>query len=335
MTPEISVLMPARDAEATLPEALDSLTAQTFADFEIIAVNDGSSDGSETVLRDYAKRERRLKIISTPPRGITEALNTGLRACRGTLVARHDADDICAPERLERQRAFMQSRPGIAVASCQVRMFPRNQLRGGMRRYEKWINGLTRHEDIRREIFIESPLPHPSALLRRAELAAMGGYREMGWPEDYDLWLRYLERGARFGKAQETLLYWRDTPGRMSRTDPRYNKDNFARLKAHFLGRGKIHAARPVIIWGAGPTGARLARCLRREKVETKAFIDIDPKKTGRFRLGIPVLSPDVLKPKPRHKVLIAVGAMEARRRIRLHLSQLNLKEGRNYLCVS
>jgi len=330
--PVVSVLLPCYNAAATLPEALDSLLAQTLADFEIIAVDDGSTDETPQALAAYAAREPRLRCLRQPHGGIIPALNAGLAACAAPYVARMDADDCSEPERLARQAAYLDAHPEIDVLSCRVRGFPPDQVRAGFAVYLDWLNALLSDADIRRELFIESPLPHPSVMFRRETVLAAGGYEEHGWPEDYDLWLRLYLRGVHFAKLPETLLAWREHPLRLTRTDGRYSLENFLRAKAHYLARGPLGGRDAVFMWGAGMAGRRLGKQIQRQGAPLTAFIDIDPRKIGRTRRGLPILAPADLPAwwarYQRPVLLTGVGARGARPLIRQQLNALGLVEG-------
>ena len=170
--------MPCFNAERTLLEALESLIEQTFTDFEVIAVDDGSTDATPQVLQEWGDRDRRLHIISRPHAGLVHALNAGLEACRAPYVARMDADDRSYPERLALQVAFLEAHPEVSVVSCRVKGFPEEEMRQGFRIYIDWLNSLLSDEDIRREIFVESHLPHPGVIFRRQDVLQVGGYQE-------------------------------------------------------------------------------------------------------------------------------------------------------------
>ncbi len=337
--PLISVVMPVRDAASTLDEALQSLERQSFESFEIVVVDDGSTDGSDRIVREHERRDARVRSIRIEASGIVTALNTGIASARGRFVARHDADDISEPDRLRRQHAWFVERPSTTVVSCRVETFPRDSSRHGMLLYEEWINGLETHDAIVREMFVESPIPHPTAMLRREDLVAVEGYRDTGWPEDYDLWLRLFERGARFAKVPETLVRWRDAPDRLSRRSPVYARDAFLRAKAHFLPKTWLAAGtRDVRIWGAGPVGRRMARFLEAEGVAVRGFLDIDPAKVGRTRRGVLVESPETLGPPTdgaAPRILVAVAARGAREKIRAELVALGYVEAVDFLCVA
>ncbi|MCZ6688910.1 MAG: glycosyltransferase, partial [Planctomycetota bacterium] len=233
--PEVSVLLPIRNAVATLPEALESLRAQTAGSIEVVAVDDGSTDGTPEVLEEWVGRMDDLRVFTTPPRGIVPALRLGLEEARGRLVARMDADDRCLPGRIELQRDLIDGDDRVGVVGSLVRIFPEETRQEGLRVYEEWINSLVTHDEIVRDLFVECPLAHPSFLMRRSELISLGGYPDRPWPEDYDLILRYAAAGFRLAKVPEVLLEWREAPGRLFRKDPRYGKEPFWRCKAHYL----------------------------------------------------------------------------------------------------
>ena len=250
-----------------------------------------------------------------------------------------DADDLMRPERLEKQSAYLDSHLDVTLVSSLVAGFPAGELREGFRIYIDWLNSLISHEDICREMFVESPLCHPTVMFRKQIVMDLGGYEEHGWPEDYDLWLRMHLAGHRFAKLPEMLLEWREHPDRLTRTDSRYSVENFIRAKAHYLPQGPLAGRDAVIIWGAGMMGRRISKHLVRENVPLVAFIDIDPKKVGRTRRGFPIISPDDLLDwwgryeKP--ALLAAVGARGARQLIRERLVGFGLVEGQDWWGVA
>ncbi len=337
--PAVSVLMPCYNTADTLEEALQSLRGQTFPDFEIVAVDDGSTDHTPAILLDWQAQDDRLCVIRQTHAGIVAALNCGLAACRAPLVARMDADDRSHSERLERQVAYLQSHPEVDVAGCLVEGFPPGQVREGYRIYMDWLNSLVTDGDIRREIFVESPLAHPSVMFRRVAVEQAGGYQERGWAEDYDLWLRLYLRGVHFGKVPQVLLEWREHPERLTRRDGRYSLENFLRAKASYLAQGPLQKRSGVMVWGAGMMGRRLSKHLLRQGVPLRGFIDIDPRKIGRTRYGLPILDPEKLagwwKEQNKPALLAAVGARGARGIIRANLQALGLQEAEDWWAVA
>jgi len=328
----VSVVLPVRDAAATIDDALHSIATQFAADFDCIVVDNGSIDSSAARAAAVAARDRRFRLIASDG-NLVQALNRGVAAARSGTIARMDADDLAHPRRLERQLAALDADPTLAVVSCLVECFPVTTLRDGMRRYQRWLNGVRTPEAIRNALFVESPIVHPSAVIRRAALDAIGGYRDTGGPEDYDLWLRLVLAGHRAAKVPEVLLFWRDSPGRLSRSDARCDQRRlFAAKLAHFSMA--VPSTRPLDICGAGPTGRRWARALVRRGYSIRRFIDVAPKRWGMAIDGVPVCAPATLHSHGSF-VLAAAGTPGAREAIEHWLERSGLQPWRDYLAVA
>lgn len=331
MTPAVSVVLPFRDAAATLGEALASLQAQTLAEFECLLVDDGSRDAGRAIAAACAAADARFRLLDAGG-GLVAALTTGAAAARAPLLARMDADDLAHPQRLARQCAALAAHPEWSGVGCLVECFPA-AAGAGMQRYVAWLNTLCTPAAIRDAIFVESPLAHPSVVLRRAALEAVGGYRDTGGPEDYDLWLRLVLAGHALGKVPATLLRWRDSPGRLSRRDARYHRQRFFATKLAHLPQA-LPPATPLQIWGAGPTGRAWARALRARDHEVRRFVDIAPQRWGRRLAGVPVARAGIPE-RDAGFILIAVGTPGARAWITDWLGQHDLQPWRDYLAVA
>ncbi|MHC5019862.1 MAG: glycosyltransferase [Planctomycetota bacterium] len=338
--PKVSVLLPARDVEASIGAACLSILRGTLRDLELIVVDDGSVDGTRPKLERWAAHFPNLRILDGGGRGIDHALNLALEAARAPVIARMDGDDISHPFRLERQLALLEARPEVGVVGTLVQMERAGGVGGGFERYERWLNAAVTPAECAREIWVESPLAHPTVMMRTEECRALGGYRDCPWPEDYDLWLRYHAAGFAITKVPEVLFVWVDRDDRTSRVDGRYHRDRFIDAKAHYLAKGPLAEAKRALVWGAGTVGKRLARALRTEGVEVPAFIDVDVKKIGvKHPGGAPVVSPDelpsLLEQHAGAKILTAVGVHGARTHIRAKLESLGLDEGTDYFCCA
>jgi len=335
----VSVLLPIRDAAPTLPAALRSVLASRDADLEVVCVDDGSTDDTPSILDGFARRDPRVRVLRRDPQGIVPALNAGLDLCHSPLVARMDADDEMHPDRLVRQAAMLDDDGGLALVGCQVESFRDGGLAAGWRIYTEWVNGLVSEREIAREAFIECPVPHPTWMFRRDAIEALGGYRDEPWPEDLDLLYRAFAGGLRVGKVPAVLHRWRDHEARVSRSDPRYSREAFARVKARFIA--SIHPMPAAVVWGAGRTGRRWVRLLEDEGLETRALIDIHPGRIGGRWRGIPIHGPAELAglaPGWRREglqILSAVASRGARGEIRRELASLGLTEGEDFLMVA
>jgi glycosyltransferase involved in cell wall biosynthesis len=226
--PLVSVILPVRDAVATLARAVESVRGQTLPAWELLAVDDGSTDGSTELLHAHAREDGRVRVIGGGRRGLVAALNQGLAAARGRLVARLDADDEAHPERLAEQVALLNARPDVGLAGCLLDFGGDRAVNAGYALHVDWLNSLMTPEQIALNRFVESPLAHPSVMFRRELVARHGGYRDGDFPEDYELWLRWLDAGVRMAKVPRVLLTWHDPPWRLSRTDARYDPEKFS-----------------------------------------------------------------------------------------------------------
>lgn len=343
-SPEVSVLLPVRDAAPWLDQALESIAAQTFENYEVIAVDDGSVDGCSDILRRAAAHDRRIlvKQTSAAARGVVPALNVGLGAVRGRFIARMDADDVSRPTRLAQQVETLEAGETLAAVTCKVQPFPESELGDGMRRYFEWQNGLTGAVELARDRFVESPLMASSLLVRTRAVTELGGWRDPGWPEDWDLLLRMWEGGAHIARIPETLHGWRIHDAQATQTHPRYGEDRFLAARAHFLSHALEQAAagRRVLVLGAGPVGKRLARALAAEGFHVDGFIDVDPKKIGGLVAGPerkwPVDSMESLfEESPRPYAVSAVGLAGGRMRVRALLEERGWTETTDFVVAA
>jgi glycosyltransferase involved in cell wall biosynthesis len=335
--PLVSVLLPVRDPGPYLKDCIASLGRQTLEDFEVVAVNDGSTDGSTEMLDAWAAQDDRVRVVHREQSGLIETLNAGLELCQAPYVARMDADDISHPRRFELQVAEFEELSWMGVVSSLVRHFPWSRVGEGYRAYEEWLNSLSTPELIARERFVESPIPHPSAMVRRELYEQVGGYHDEGWAEDFDLWLRLFEAGVTFTKVERYLCFWREHEERLTRVDGRYSVENFLRCKAKYLRSGPLNGCKRIVIWGAGQTGRRISKHLLRDGAPIQAFVDIDPEKIGGTLRGKPIIDLDQLRTSmgPGQIVLAAVGSRGARELIRAQLNKIGLREGKDFWCVA
>ena len=335
MKPRISVLLPIFNAEATLGECLNSLLAQSMKDFEIIAVDDGSTDTSPDILLEYARKDDRLRMFNIEHSGIVTALKTGFEHSTAPYLARMDADDVSMPERLAKQMALLDDRSDIAVVGCRVGPVSGTTLGGGYTKYFEWINDLVEPDQIAKNIFVESPMPHPTVMFRRQPYESVGEYQDHRWPEDYDLWLRMHLAGYKFAKVPQLLVQWRDHPERTSRNNPRYDTDAFFRAKAFYMAGGPLKGVESVVVWGAGQTTRQRAWNLTEYGIRIAAYVDVDPKKIGHTIRGIPVISPEQLNEYEGTIILPFVAKWGAREDIRRRLNEMGKVEGVDYICCA
>jgi glycosyltransferase involved in cell wall biosynthesis len=330
--PLVSVLMPFRDAADTVEEAVRSVLAQDGVTLELVAVDDGSRDDGARRVSELAREDPRVVLLPARGTGIVAALAQATAAARGRILARMDADDVALPARLARQAGALAADARLGAVGTRVELL--GPCGEGMRRYVAWQNSLVTPEDHARDLFVESPLCHPSVALRRDALEAVGGWRDPPWAEDYDLWLRLDAAGWRLAKVPEVLLRWRQRAGSLTFTAERYAPQRFREARSFHLAPKLARAARPVVVWGAGPTGKRLARALEAHGVRCGRFVDIDRRKIGRTARGAPIVAPAALRP-GEDVVVVAVGTRGARELVRAHLRAHGFVEGDDFVCAA
>ncbi len=228
--PLVSVLMPIYNGAADLRKALDSVLSQTFGDFEVIAINDGSKDDSAVLLN--AVDDPRVRVIHQDNMGLAATLNRGLSMARGALIARQDQDDLSHPERFARQVSFLQSNPECVLLGTAAEIWI------GDERTDRAHDHPTEHALLVFDLLFNNPFVHSSVMMRRDAVLALGGYttdKDRQPPEDYELWSR-LARHGRVANLPERLVVYREVPQSMSRVGPNPFLDRLVTLSAENLG---------------------------------------------------------------------------------------------------
>ncbi|MBI5532639.1 MAG: glycosyltransferase [Deltaproteobacteria bacterium] len=334
MNPLVSVVLPVCNGQETLADALQSIAEQTLTDHEVVVVVNGCTDDTLSIAERFSRGDERVRVVVLEEAGLVPALNRGIAEARAPLIARLDADDRMMPERLASQVRLLDDRPDWTVVACGVRHSPGAHDPGaGMQRHVEWLNSLRTPDAIRQARFIDSPVAHPSVAFRKEVIAELGGYRNGDFPEDYELWLRVMEAGKTIGHDDEVLVEWRDSAGRLTRTDSRYRADAHRALRHRYLVFGPLAAGRHARVWGAGPFGRKHAGGLRRAGVPVDDLIDIDPRKIGRVVAGgLPVVGIDTLTGPDGRLVLLCVGSSGAREEMVQVLAARGYRAERDYL---
>lgn len=337
--PRISVVLPFRDAEDTLIESVESMLSQSEGDLELLAIDDGSIDAGPAIIQDLANSDSRIQFLTTGGDGIVAALNLGLEKAKAPFIARMDADDISHAERLLLQLDFLDQHPDLGLISSRVEHWtPDGRVRPGYAAYVEWTNQLLLPDDILRGRFVESPLAHPSVVFRKELVERLGGYQSGFFPEDYELWLRWMECGVRMEKLPEVLLRWRDHDQRLSRRDERYSRDAFYQMKLGYLHRWleRHNPFFPVVkVWGAGRTTRGRVRFLEEEGTRVAGYYDLDPRKLGEPRKGLTVRPIEEIPPPGTEFIVAMVGARGAREKVASFLKARGYREGTDFMLAA
>ncbi|MBL7946134.1 MAG: glycosyltransferase [Flavobacteriales bacterium] len=272
-----SILLPFHNAATTIDVAVASIAGQTYRTWELLLIDNASTDGSPSIAHHWADRDRRIRVLHEPRIGIAHALNAGLAHAQGKYIARMDADDISHPDRLARQAAYLDAHPGIGVLGTRTSFASTMPEHRGMQAFVHWQNALiTPHEHYVKR-FVDAPLAHPTVLFRRELVEQHGGYDTGPLPEDHELWLRWMDAGVRFAKLPEELLTWNDHAGRLSRTHANYSVDAFFATKVKYMARWLKRKldGRPVIVAGTSVLCQERSALLEAEGIAVSAFTDV------------------------------------------------------------
>lgn len=230
--PAITVLMPAYNAERYIAEAIESVLQQTFTDFELLIVNDGSTDHTVNIIRSF--NDDRITLINQENKGVSEALNTGLKQAKATYIARFDADDICYPDRLTKQYEFLIANPEYILVGSDVDYILED---GEFLFHFKCIAHT--HDEVADKLYFYCPFIHPVLMYRKDAIMAVGGYSTHAHNfEDYLLWTNVIPKGKACN-LPEALIKYRLNPSSVT-IDERWRGNRFRKLKRDVIKRGSI-----------------------------------------------------------------------------------------------
>ena len=268
--------MPVHNEAAILLDCLKDISSQTLSEIEIVIVDDGSTDTTAEVLREYSKREPRIRVIKTKHEGIISALNTGLNMCKGHYIARMDADDRMDKTRLAKQLKLMKSNPELELVGCRIGSFTDSgRMTSSIEKYQSWSNSLISHQQIECDLFAECPIAHPTFFAKHSLFKKLGGYSDNPWPEDYDFIFRAYKIGAKLAKHSEKLVQKYQSSARLSRVDPIYKRPAMFEAKVNYmLEYGLLKNRRGVLIAGSGPTGKQAAHSFEKRDVNILGYVD-------------------------------------------------------------
>lgn len=331
----ISVIMPVHNAGVYLEEAISSILNQEKVKLELIVVDDHSSDQAIDNIEQKLSQDKRIKLFSSSQRGVVAAMARGYREANGEYIARMDADDIALPHRLFQQLKYMKNNPSIGIVGGKIKIIGEYKIGEGFSLYEQWLNKLCSSEDIERELFIESPIPNPTAFFKREVYELLNGYQNPEWAEDYDMWLRAHALGVKMGKPESVLLHWREHEHRLTHNDKRYDNKLFMKAKAYYLSNSRHLKGRKAIIWGAGPIGTYLFDVLTEYNIDVEAFIEVNQRRVGGLKRGVPVFHYSEINTYTQDNnalIIGAVGSRGARTEIRQALLDMGKEEGSDFL---
>jgi glycosyltransferase involved in cell wall biosynthesis len=326
----ISILMPVRNAALYLDACIQSVRQQTETNWELIAVDDHSDDQSFEALRQYAEKDDRIQALRNDGRGIIPALRKAFAHSKGRLITRMDADDRMAPHKLHSLRQLLMEWGPGHVATGMVTYFSEGELGDGFKKYARWLNDLNRTNRHYEEIYRECVIPSPCWMVWRDDLVRCGAFDPEVYPEDYDLCFRFYREGLKIVSSPDVLHFWRDHPQRASRNLEQYADQTYFDLKIEWFLKLDYDPTRPLVLWGAGRKGKRLARQLSERAVGFRWVCDT-PSKWGAVIAGRLMEDCRIVSRFDAPQIIVAVSSPAGQKEIRQSLHFWSLEVRRHY----
>ena len=325
----VSILMPVFNAAPYLEKCLNSIIGQSHQEWELIAVNDHSTDESWEKLCLLQSKDSRVKVFQNPGKGIIHALRFALRQSHGQWITRMDADDIMATEKIASLYQKLQSAGPGYLATGMVAYFSDQQLGEGYRHYAQWLNQLNLNQQHYQHIYRECVIPSPCWMIAREDLLKVDAFETDRYPEDYDLCFRFYEHQIKVISSHHVLHYWRDHGDRASRNQEVYADNFFMPLKLDYFLKLDYHSDSSLVIWGAGKKGKRIARWLQAKKVPFH-WVCNNPNKWGHQIYDCRLYPPEKIHALGKVQVIVAVASPDGQEEIRQFASQNNLENARD-----
>jgi len=316
--------MPVKDTERFLVECLESIVNQSENNWELIAVNDGSSDKSLSILKEFSKKDNRISVFNNTGNGIIDALRLAYSKSKGEFITRMDSDDMMSLNKLELMKTNLLKSGSGHISLGLVKYFSEKELGSGFKNYEAWLNKLTSSGTNFEGIYKECVIPSPCWMVYREDFESCGAFRPNDYPEDYDLAFRFYKKGLKSIPCNKVLHFWRDYSTRTSRTHIHYADNTFLEIKARYFLELEYDASKNLVVWGAGAKGKRIAKILIENGIKFFWICD-NPKKIGKHIYNQKMLPFTELEQIKNTQSMITVANLNAQKEITNYFNEIKL----------
>ena len=326
----ISVLVPFKNTSSFIAECLDSIVKQAFTNWELIIVDDHSTDNSYTIVEGFANKDTRIQLYKNKGQGIIAALQLAYSKSKGVFITRMDSDDIMAEYKIQSMHDDLVSYGKGHIALGLVNYFSEEGINDGYSKYEAWLNTLTKTGANFSEIYKECVIPSPCWMIHRNDLSACDAFNSNRYPEDYDLTFRFYEQNFKCIPCNKVLHHWRDYPTRSSRTHEHYALNYFLNIKIHYFLKLDYNPTRPLTVWGAGFKGKTIAKSLIKKDIPFY-WICNNPKKIGKKIYKQKMLQFSYIEKLNNPQSIITVANKKAQIKIKNYMDGLNKQHMNDY----
>ncbi|MDD7887396.1 glycosyltransferase [Flavivirga sp. 57AJ16] len=329
--PLVSILIPFKNTEAYIEACVASILNQTYAHWELLIVDDNSSDSSANIVKKFAKKDERITLLKNQGTGIIDALRLAFNYSKGAFITRMDSDDIMRANKLEVLVNNLLTHGKQHIAIGLVNYFSKDGIKEGYKNYEIWLNNLTKTGQNYSEIYKECVIPSPCWMIHRNDLIACDAFNPNSYPEDYDLAFRFYKHHFKCIPCDVIIHDWRDYSSRTSRTHEHYAENHFIDIKLHYFLELDYNPDKSLVVWGAGNKGKTIAKTLIKKNIPFEWICD-NPKKIGRDIYGN-ILKPfSYLKEIENPQSIITVANKEAQIEIKNYMKTLKMKPIIDYI---
>ena len=331
MTKLVSIIMAVKDTAPYLPTCLDSILAQTYTNWELIAVNDHSTDETPEILQAYAEKDARIRVFHSDRHKLIPTLKAGYPHCRGPLINRMDSDDKMPANKLQvLVEEWEKYGKGTIIAGGTAHFVDEGEVGEGFLRYERWLNEVAKNSTHYQEIYQECVIPSHCWIIHKDDFDAVNAFEPEVYPEDYDLCFRFYRAGLKVVGINHILHYWRDRSDRISRTWEEYKDNRYFDLKLRYFYELDRDKNRPLVIWGCGRNGKEMAKLIQ-AKDDTFHWVCDNDKKIGKHIYEVQLehyeIIPDLIQP----QIMIVVASPDAKVMIREKLEMWNKKTVKDF----
>ncbi|HLV39001.1 glycosyltransferase family 2 protein [Xanthomarina sp.] len=314
--PLISILTPFKNTTEFLAECLESIQNQTYSHWELLIIDDGSTDKSYQLVTDFAEQDKRIKLFKNPGEGILPALQFALKKSTGTYITRMDSDDVMTSQKLEILLNNLLQHGKNHLATGLVSYFSEEGIGDGYKSYEAWLNTLTQTGSNYSEIYKECVIPSPCWMVHKDDLLVCEAFNPKDYPEDYDLAFRFYKHHLKVIPCDHVLHLWRDYSSRTSRTHEHYAENYFLKIKLRYFLELDRDPSRPLVVWGAGFKGKSVAKSLIERQVDF-IWICNNPKKIGKHIYNQELFGFNYLEELKQYQCIVAVANKTSQQSIR------------------
>ena len=326
----ISIVMSARNAAQYLKECIDSIIIQDETNWELIVINNKSSDNTRLIVEEYSRLDGRISIYNILGKGLIESLSTGYQYAKGEYVTRMDADDIMPPNKLGELKKMLIGAGHGSLATGHVRYFPKEIIGDGYKKYELWLNNLCDTKSHFQEIYKECVIPSPCWMVYKVDFDKLGAFKSCMYPEDYELAFRFYKAKLKIHASDKILHLWRDYPQRASRNQDKYSEPHFFELKLKYFFELEYDSSKDLILWGTGAKGKFLADNLQSKQIEFSWMCD-NERKHGVDIRGVIIEDFKGIKNRSNFQLIIAVAQRGSQDKIRVFLDNCGLLQNKDY----